>query len=230
MHKQARESRSDILLMRRRVLQSIAGGGLAAAGFSALMSDALAKGDLPTVPGINQLQGKVAVNGRDARVGTPVNVGDKIVTGKMSQAVVVVNKDAYLLRENTELELAGSGGVLEKLRLASGQMLSVFGKGNQRAIQVRTATIGIRGTGAYVEAHGERAYLCLCYGEAGVDLAKGLAMNLKTEYHERPLWLYEDRAEKAPFLNHKDSELEMMEALFDREPPFKGKDYPRKYD
>jgi hypothetical protein len=218
---------SALALRRRRVLQSILGTGLAVGHFPNLMSQALAKGDMPTVPGINQLTGKVTVNGRDARVGTPVAVGDKVVTGKASQAVIVLDKDAYLIRENTQLELAGNGSVLERLRIASGQMLAVFGKGRPRSIQTRNATIGIRGTGAYVEAHDGRVYLCLCYGEANVDLARGAPIALKTLHHERPLWLYDDRSEAAPFLNHKDSELEMLEALFDREPPFKGMDLPR---
>jgi FecR protein len=216
--------------LRRRLLRSIIGGSMAAGHFSVLMSSAIAKGELANVSGINQAVGLVTVNGRPAKVGTPVAVGDRVVTGKTSQAVVVLNKDAYLLRENSQLELTGKGSLLDQLLLASGQMLAVFGKGPERAIKVRNATIGIRGTGAYVEAHDKRAYLCLCYGEAAVDLARGVQLALKTNYHERPIWLYEDRYERAPFMNHKDSELEMMEALFEREPPFKGQDYPPKYD
>jgi hypothetical protein len=219
-----------LFTLRRRVLRSIAVGATATGSFSHLISDALAKGDLPTIPGINQLQGKVTVNGQEARVGTPVKLGDKVVTGRQSLAVIVVDKDAFLIRENSELVLNGRANVFERASLLTGQMLSVFGKGRDRAIQARTATIGIRGTGAYVEVHDNRAYLCLCYGEAAVDLAKGARFDLSTSYHEKPLWLYDDRSERAPFLNHKDSELEMMEALFDREPPFKGKDLPRKYD
>ena len=33
---------------------------------------ALAKGDLPAIPGVNRLEGRATVNGREAKVGTPV--------------------------------------------------------------------------------------------------------------------------------------------------------------
>ena len=36
------------------------------------------------------------------------------------------------------------------------------------AIKPPNATIGIRGTGAYIEVHEGRTYFCLCYGKAEV--------------------------------------------------------------
>ena len=61
---------------RRRMLRMLlAGGVLGAAGASGVISRALAKGDLP--PGVNRLEGSAEVNGRPARIGTPVNLGDR---------------------------------------------------------------------------------------------------------------------------------------------------------
>ena len=76
--------------LRRRWLKSAAALGLLGpAGISGLIQDALAKGDLPVMQGIQSLTGTVTVNGKPAKVGTPVKVGDRVVTGAKSSAVVV---------------------------------------------------------------------------------------------------------------------------------------------
>ena len=58
-------------------------------------------------------------------------------------------------------------------RMVTGHLLSVFAKGGQRTLSASTATIGIRGTGAYLEAWRDRAYFCLCYGAADVETRAG---------------------------------------------------------
>jgi len=214
---------------RRDWMRFIAAGGAAAA--STRIAQALAKGDLP--PGINQLEGTATINGRAAHVGTPVNLGDRIATGRGSQAVIVVGSDAFLVRAKSTIEVKGTEGVLNGLIVASGQVLSVFAK-KPVAIQAASASIGIRGTGAYIEVNPDSVYFCLCYGEALVEGPGMAAARLvKTTHHEQPLLLREDggimRVEPGPFLNHSDAELVMLEALVGREPPFmKGGMYPAK--
>jgi hypothetical protein len=201
-----------------------------AVGASAVMSRALAKGDIP--PGVNRLEGSLHVNGLEARVGTPVKVGDRVVTGPKSEAVVVVGKDAFLLRSGTVIEFKGEQGVLHDLLIATGSALSVFSK-KPVAIKASTASIGIRGTGAYIEVLPSEVYFCLCYGEA---LVAGPGMSdklVKTTHHEEPLLIRMDgsimRADPGPFRNHTDAELVMLEALVGREPPFiKDGTYPAK--
>jgi hypothetical protein len=209
---------------RRFVARLAAAGALGAGGLSGFIGRALAKGDLPAIPGINQLKGTATVNGRPAAVGTPVSPRDRIATGPASQAVVVVKDDAFLVRENTTFELAESGGVLSRILIESGRVLSVFGK-KPVVIKARTATIGIRGTGAYLEVGPEQVYLCLCYGEADLD-GPGMAApkRLVTTHHETPL-VITDRggamaAVPGPVMNHTDDELVLLEALVGREPPF----------
>jgi hypothetical protein len=214
---------------RRDWMRFIAAGGAAAA--STRIAQALAKGDLP--PGINQLEGTASINGRAAHVGTPVNLGDRIATGRGSQAVIVVGSDAFLLRANSVIEVKGSGGVLSDLVVATGQVLSVFAK-KPVAIRAASASIGIRGTGAYIEVDPDSVYFCLCYGEALVEgPGMAAARRVKTTHHEQPLLLRDDggimRVEPGPFRNHTDAELVMLEALVGREPPFmKGETYPAK--
>ena len=76
---------------------------LLAAAASAAIARALAKGDVPT--GVNRVDGTVQVNGAPARIGTPVRPGDRVATGPSSSAVIVVNKDAFLMRSQTTIEL-----------------------------------------------------------------------------------------------------------------------------
>lgn len=216
---------------RRFVVSLAAAGALGAGGLSGFLSRALAKGDLPAIPGVNQLKGTATVNGRAAVVGTPVTARDRVATGSGSMAVVVLKDDAFLVREDTILEFGESGGVLSRILIQTGRVLSVFGK-KPVVIKASNATIGIRGTGAYVEVDPARVYFCLCYGEADID-GPGMAAprNVKTTHHEEPLILSERAgmmtAEPGPFLNHSDDELILLESLVGREPPFAGV-YPLK--
>ena len=201
---------------RRSWLRIVAMGGA-----SALIARALAKGDMP--PGVNQLRGTASVNGAAARVGTPVNLGDRISTGGDSQAVVVVGADAFLMRSNTTIEVQGREGVLSNMIVATGQVLSVFAK-KPVAIRAATASIGIRGTGAYIEVDPASVYFCLCYGDALLEGPGMATKEVKTTHHESPLLITETagimRADPGPFRNHTDAELIMLEALVGREPPF----------
>ena len=216
---------------RRTYLKQLATFGLLGpAGISGLIQDALAKGDLPAISGVNTLSGNATVNGQPAKVGTAVKPGDKVTTDKGSYAVIVVGKDAFLLRDSTSVVFEQSKdkpGVLDNVLIATGKVLSVFNKRAEKGVGIRAAnaTIGIRGTGCYIEVRESRTYFCLCYGEAAIDGA-GMAQSkiIKTIHHESPVWL-DDRGgvmkvESAGFVNHNDDELIMLEKLTGREPPF----------
>jgi hypothetical protein len=162
-----------------------------------------------------------------------VNLGDRVATARGSQAVVVVGSDAFLLRSNTVIEVQGSQGILSSMLVATGQVLSVFSR-KPVAIKAASASIGIRGTGAYIEIHPAHVYFCLCYGEALVE-GPGMAnaREVKTTHHESPLVLRDDggimKVEAGPFQNHSDAELVLLESLVGREPPFmKDGTYPAK--
>jgi len=194
---------------------------MALGGAAAVIARALAKGDMP--PGVNQLRGTATVNGAAARVGTPVGLGDRISTGGDSQAVVVVGADAFLMRSNTSIEVKGREGLLTDMIVATGQVLSVFSK-KPVAIKAASASIGIRGTGAYIEVDPASVYFCLCYGDALLEGPGMSAKEVQTTHHESPLLITQAggvmRADPGPFRNHSDAELIMLEALVGREPPF----------
>jgi hypothetical protein len=174
--------------------------------------------------GVRRVRGEVTVNGQPAKQGMTVRPGDKIATGPGAQVVFAVDRDAMLVRENSSVELAK--GVL---RVISGAVLSVFAPKQPKQIRTPTSTIGIRGTAVYVEAQADRTYVCTCYGEAVLEPAGDPAARetVRTTHHEQPRYIYAKGAPKmvtpAPMLNHTDMELEILEALFGREPPFKGK-------
>ncbi len=216
---------------RRTHLKQLAAVGLLGpAGLCGLIQDVLAKGDLPAVSGINSLSGNASVNGQAAKVGTPVKPGDRVATSSGSYAVVVVGKDAYLLRDRTTVifeESKSNPGLLDSVLISTGKVLSVFNKRGDKGVSIKlpNATVGIRGTGCYIEIQEGRSYFCLCYGEASID-GPGMpnAAVIKTTHHENPVWLSDRggimKVEKAGFVNHNDDELIMLEKLNGREPPF----------
>jgi hypothetical protein len=176
---------------------------------------------------VRALEGKVRVNGKPATRTTRVRPGDVIETGPNSKLVFVVGQDAFLLREQSRLNLdkskAGKEAVIAGLRLVTGALLAVFGPG-QRRIETTTATAGIRGTGVYLEASAEETYFCTCYGEVELrDKARKERKLVLSGYHT-PNMIYGSAASgktvaPADVKDHTDDELIMLEALVGRTSP-----------
>ena len=75
------------------------------------------------------LVGDVTVNGAKADRETRIRAGDTVRTGSgNSEIVFAVGGDAFLLRENSELEISGGGFFIDGLRMLSGRLLSVFAR------------------------------------------------------------------------------------------------------
>jgi len=216
---------------RRRFLHQLAAAGLLGC-VPALTQQILAAGTRPAAPGFYQVRGNVTLNGQAAAPGMLVRPGDTVVTGPGSEAVYVIGQDAYLQRADSTVSFIGDT-VTRGLRILSGRLMSVFGRGQDKTLTTTTATIGIRGTGCYIEAAAARMYICLCYGEADFtpQVAPDRSMRLVTRHHESPVWISgEDRKNPitpAPMINHSDAELTLLENLVGRNPPFlnSGKDY-----
>lgn len=154
--------------------------------------------------------------------------GERVATGPGQSIVFVVDQDAMLLRQNSALELVRNG-----FRLVTGAVLSVFGPGGRRELRTTTATIGIRGTGVYLEAEPQRTYVCTCYGEAVLEPVGDPAARetVRTTHHEQPRYIMARGSPQmvtpAPLVNHSDAELEMLEALVGRQPPFRDQGFPQ---
>jgi hypothetical protein len=207
-------------LLRRRALLRLVAGGLS---LPLLLQDALAQqGD--SLQGMQRVRGEVFINGTPAATGNIVRPGDTVSSGRRAMAMFVVGEDAFLLRENSRIELAGRELFIDALRLLTGRLLGVFGKGGDRRIITPAATIGIRGTGAYMEAEDARTYFCLCYGSAEIATSDGAARDaFSSRHHDTPRYIYGDgRANAitgASVSNHTDEELIILEALVGRRPP-----------
>ena len=213
------------------LLQTAAGGAAVALGMAqlrwALAADAVEKG-------IALVRGEVRIGDAPARLGMEIKPGDVITTGARADIVFVVGRDAFMARSGSRVELSGaaSQAVISGLRLVTGALLSVFEPGRERRIQSATATIGIRGTGIYVEVEKTRTYACTCYGEAElvpVDDPKE-AETVRTTHHDQPRYIYAKgmprMIERAPVINHTDAELILLESLVARKVPFDPKSYP----
>lgn len=184
-----------------------------------------------------RIVGRVLVNGQLANLDTFISANDVIETGKGSLAVFVVGEDAFLLRQNSRLELRGAspgpmqtGGatiqVVDFFNLLTGAVLTVFGKSSHRAT-TSTAHIGIRGTGVYFESEPERSYVCTCYGSTEIVAQNDPTSRIEvvSRHHDAPQYVLRDgpagqRIIRAPFKNHHDLELMLLEELVGRTAPF----------
>lgn len=216
-------------MQRRQLLQQLAAAGLLSAGGAiGFLQRALAAGLNPVPPGLHKLKGQVTVNGQPAREGQLVLPGDTVVTPADGEAIYVIGQDAFLQRGGTTVSFGKTAA--DFMRVLRGRILSVFGRGDKE-IRFATATIGIRGTACYIEEGLQpETYFCLCYGEAKVipTAAPQQWETVITTHHDHPLWIGNDMKMpsmmvSAPVINHTDAELELLENLVGRWPPFYGK-------
>jgi hypothetical protein len=196
---------------------------------------------LPPEQSIYRLVGEVKINEREADLQTQIRAGDTIETGRNAEIVFVVGGNAMLLRAGSRLVIAppakptdASSLIVTGLRLLTGAVLSVSRRQPMR-FDTAVATIGIRGTGFYAESDPGETYFCTCYGE--VDIASSLDPESRTsvvaQAHDRPLYIISGGAagnniRSAPFKNHSNDELTLIETLVGRVPPFgtSGYRYP----
>jgi len=216
---------------RRRFLETMLATGMYSLSSGILVPcQSLAMGKVPKIlelgKSIYDLSGDVTVNGVKATESTVIKSGSTLVTGESSHLIFAVGKDAFIMRENSRLEMSGSDFIVDTLNLLKGKLLSVFGKSRHK-IRTPTVTVGIRGTGIYVEADPDVSYVCTCYGT--VDLTSTTDPASKTTvtatHHDDPKYIHKDgktgkKIEPGPFINHTDLELMLIEELVGRSLPF----------
>lgn len=197
---------------------------------------------LPPDRSIYRLSGEVSINGTPATLKTRIGSNDTIETGKESEVVFINGASAFVLRESSRMSLgqqSATNVVTNVLRLITGKVLAVFGPNNPQRIATATATIGIRGTGVYAESDPELTYFCTCYGvtEINANSDPNSSKTVASKHHDEPVYILAKPKDgktirKAPFINHTDQELMLVETLVGRSPPFvfPSEDYggPRK--
>ena len=221
---------------RRQLLIQALGAGLL--GLSVPAANAITFGifgsrpkKLPDGQSIYGLSGQVTVNDKEATLATPIKAGDTVQTAQNSEIVFVVNTHSMILRGDSKLIIerpvaAPESLLIGGLRMLSGKLLSVS-RNSQMQISSSTATIGIRGTGFYIEADPERTYFCTCYGATEVQATADPSSQetIAARHHDRPVYIVTDggsgnNIRSAPFVNHTDQELALIETLVGRKTPF----------
>lgn len=218
---------------RRRLLLQALAAGFFASGLSGTPAIAAPFGNVPRKlpPGrsIYRLSGHVLVNGKPAESTTRIGPSDTVETATGAEIVFAVGPDAYILRGGSKLVLAtqpGQSEVANLMRVLAGKVLAVFGRGVHN-IETPTATLGIRGTGVYIEGDPEQTYLCTCYGTVALAARnnRDSRETIVSKHHDQPRYILNKAAtgrhiRPAPFINHTDVELMLIEALVGRTPPF----------
>jgi len=189
---------------------------------------AIAFPQLATAGKLLGVASEVYVNGKRAYRGTTIRPGDIVKTGGLSEAVFVVGKDAFMLRENSQMRLlkgtAANRSVAPGLRVVTGALLSVFGPGT-RTLSTATATAGVRGTGVYIEVNPSSTYFCTCYGTVDLGDSSGADNREVSATHHNAHIVHAQAQggslfESAPVRDHYDEELQLLESLVGRKPPF----------
>ena len=181
---------------------------------------------LPPGQSVYRITGKVLVNGQQVAADTRIGASDTIDTAPGGELIFVVGDNAMLVRENSQVTLRAGAGTLGGVQLVKGKLLSVFGSG-PRQLSTPAATIHIRGTGVYLEADPEQTYFCTCYGSAEVQATADPSSReaVVAVHHDKPLYILAAGLagaliRRAPFVNHTDQELMLIETLVGRTPPF----------
>ena len=228
MRKYIDDPRRDFLV------KALSLGLFVAPNLAGLFQESHALGDiskkLPAGRSIYKLKGDVTVDGKAAGIDTQIGPNSFIKTGNNSRLIFVVASDAFVLRSNSELEMGSSDGlIIEGMRILSGKILSVFGQREKpHSITTSTATIGIRGTGIYIESSPEKSYVCTCYGHARIVASADpeVSTDVVTKRHDKPFYILASPEENklilpAPVINHTDTELALIESLVGRTTPYK---------
>jgi len=184
---------------------------------------------------VHDLRGRVLINNRQATTTSEILPGDRIVTGSDGHFVFVMGQDAMMLRSRSELVIEKYDEGTGFLRLVTGALGAVFGRGRQRSIHAANVTAGIRGTGVYLETRGDGTYFCTCWGT--VDLAssddpKDRELVTSTRHSPRLVALKPDggsRFRSAPFETHTDAEMDILQKCVGRRSPIlvPGGDEPK---
>lgn len=205
---------NEVLWFRRREVAAAGASWLALGGFQGAWAQSRSN--------VVDSAGDINLNGQRWLPGQNIQTGDEIATGPASRLVFVIGNAAFHVRQNSRLQV-GRGASLNAvslLRLLTGAVVSVFGRGTGRTIVTPTLTAGIRGTGVYTEVFPDQiSYFCNCYGS--VELASGGERMTSTSQYHQAFWADPNaRARQtlkpASAINHTDEELEFLAHLIDQ--------------
>lgn len=204
---------NEVLWTQRRSFLSAAAAWTAAGGYNAAFAQQRSN--------VVELVGDAQINGRRLLPQEIIQSGDAITTGPNASLIFVIGNAAFQVRQNSRMvvERGASLNVVSVLRLLTGAVASVWGKGVNRRIITPTLTAGIRGTGVYTEvfdAQNFRSYFCNCYGV--VDMRAGDTQTVSRAQYHQAFWSSSAgqntlALSPAKAINHTDEELEFLARL-----------------
>jgi len=210
-HLQGR-SDNEVLWFQRRETLSAAAAWVAMGGMPAALAQQRSN--------VVDFVGDVLLNGQRMSSNQTVQSGDEILTGPGSRLIFVIGNSAFHVRQNSRLSVSRGRtlNTVSLLRLLTGAVVSVFGRGSNRLISTPTLTAGIRGTGVYTEVMPDlRTYFCNCYGTVELE-TRGEQLVSTSNYHQS-YWgeVQPDQGGRvitpAGAINHTDEELEFLAGL-----------------
>ena len=170
---------------------------------------------------IVELVGDARLNGERLLPQHTVQTGDVLETGPNTKLLFVIGNSSFHMRQNSRLavERGETLNAVSLLRLLTGAVVSVWGRGSNRRIITPTITAGIRGTGVYTEVRPDqnnRSYFCNCYGTVDLSTASEKITSV-SEYHQA-YWADKTdddgvKISSAKAINHTDEELEFLARL-----------------
>ena len=180
---------------------------------------------------VRELSGQVFLNDLPMGRTHAILPGQTVSTGADGRVWFTLGADAYFLRPGSRLRVEPSATretLAQALRLLTGALGATFERGAMRMMSTHTVTIGIRGTGVYLEAAPQETYACNCFG--AVDLmssATGAMMEpvrVSAQNHQARRILRDPQAGirivAAAFERHTSEEMVRLEALAGRPSPF----------
>lgn len=206
-------SDDELLWFQRRSFLRAAAAWTAAGGFAAAHAQQRSN--------IVELQGDALLNGQRLRADQIIQTGDELQTGPGSNLIFVIGNSSFQVRQNSRItvERGASLFAVSVLRMLTGAVVSVWGKGQARRIVTPTLTAGIRGTGVYTEIMAQqagRSYFCNCYGTVDMN-ANGDQATSESSYHQAFWGEVQPRNGRwltpAGAINHTDEELEFLARL-----------------
>ena len=185
---------------------------------------------------VHDIRGTVMVNGARIDLNTQIRPGDTVVTQSDGFVMVAMGQDAFMMRSRSEMVIepmnnAAGAVVVGALRLVTGALGAVFGRSNLvRRVTTATATVGIRGTGVYLETRSRNneiaTYMCTCYGETELASTADPRDRLQLQATRHlPRWVGATardgtRISEAPMDTHTDAEMDMLERCVGRRAPW----------
>ncbi len=210
-HSLSGRQESEVLWTQRRDTLKAAAAWVALGGLPGAMAQQRSN--------VVEFVGDVLLNGRRMVQQQTIQTGDDIVTGPASRLVFVIGNAAFHVRQNTRMSVQRGStlNTVSLLRLLTGAVVSVFGRGARRSIVMPTLTAGIRGTGVYAEVFpDQRSYFCNCYGTVEM-IARGDRALSQASYHQSFWGEVEPKNGRfltpAGAINHTDEEVEFLARL-----------------